>query len=118
MTNYAKGVRNERKTIDLLDSCGYTCTRAAGSHGLWDVIAIHPSHVRLIQVKSNGWPGAVEMEQMEAFGVPLFISREVWRWNDREKKPLTRVLKSDTPLGGWAAQPRFTEWLNNLKGGD
>jgi hypothetical protein len=116
MTNYTKGTRNEHKTMAALETAGYTCTRAAGSHGMWDVIAIHPTHIRLIQVKTNHWPDAVEQEKMDLFKTPLFVSKEIWRWNDFARQPLVRVLPSDVPLGGWECQGRLEEWLNGLKG--
>ena len=53
MNNKAKGTRLERKIADLLEALGYDVTRAAGSHGLWDLVATHPTHVRYIQVKAE-----------------------------------------------------------------
>ena len=35
-----KGDRAERKCIALLAAAGYACTRAAGSFGLFDVLAV------------------------------------------------------------------------------
>lgn len=40
--NYARGAQFERKVKDYLESKGFYAVRAAGSHGLTDVIAIAP----------------------------------------------------------------------------
>ena len=97
MNTKAKGTRNEHKTMRCLEAIGYACTRAAASLGLWDVIAIGAHDVRCIQVKSNRWPGSVEMEALELFECPRCVSREVWRWDDQEKRgqrvcPKVRLL--------------------------
>lgn len=60
-----KGTRAEHRAIRILESCGYVCTRAGGSLGLFDVIAIGPHDVRIVQVKCGGaYLSAVEREQI------------------------------------------------------
>ena len=54
MNAKAKGTRAERRAMRLLEAAGYSCTKAGGSLGLFDVIAIGPRDVRLVQVKSGG----------------------------------------------------------------
>jgi len=46
----AKGSRAERKAIKLLEADGYVCTKAGGSLGIFDVIALGPNAVRCVQV--------------------------------------------------------------------
>jgi Holliday junction resolvase len=77
----AKGSRAERRAIRLLEAAGYVCTKAGGSLGLFDVIAIGPADVRLLQVKAGTkYLSAVEREQIAALTVPANVSRECWRF--------------------------------------
>ncbi len=92
MNTAAKGRRNEHKSIRLLESLGYDCTRAAASKGVWDVIGIGPTDFVLCQVKSNGWPSSVEMEQMERFKSPLNAKKIVHRWRDNQRHPDVRTI--------------------------
>ena len=52
-----KGTRNEHRTMALLESAGYHCTRSGGSLGVFDVIGIGSSDIVLVQVKTRDWPG-------------------------------------------------------------
>lgn len=47
MKTKGKGNRNEHRRIRLLESAGYTYTRAAASLAAWDVIAVGSSDVVL-----------------------------------------------------------------------
>ena len=77
----------------ILENDGYTCTRASASLGLFDVIAIGPTDVRLIQVKSGSkYLSAVEREQIHNLIVPANVSRECWRFPDRARVPLIERL--------------------------
>jgi len=49
--NYRRGYALERNVKKYLESIGYKATRAAGSHGLFDVWALGPDHVLLVQCK-------------------------------------------------------------------
>ena len=88
----AKGTRLEHRTMKFLEAQGYGCTRAAASLGEFDVIAIGPNDVKLVQVKANRRPGSVEMEQMKAFRCPQNCSKEVWVWKDRARLPIVEIL--------------------------
>ena len=57
--------RGAHRSIMLLESAGYTCTRAAASMGCCDIIGISPTDVVLVQVKTRDWPGSVEMEMIQ-----------------------------------------------------
>lgn len=62
MSNYSKGVAYERKAKKELEALGYQVTRAAGSHGPWDLIAIPPKgRVRCIQIKRTTSPLGVSL---------------------------------------------------------
>jgi len=90
-----KGSRAEHKTIRVLEAAGYCCTRAAGSLGAWDVIAIGPGDVRLVQVKSGKAPycSPAEREGLELFQVPpTGVRKELWRWRDWARAPEIEVV--------------------------
>lgn len=85
-----KGTRNEHRSMALLEAAGYVCIRAAGSHGVWDFVAVGPHDIVFVQVKSNRWPGSVEMEAMQLFVVPSNGRKVVHRWDDRQRMPRVR----------------------------
>lgn len=55
MNSYIKGRRYEYEVKKILTRLGYIVLRSAGSHGLFDLIAIHPitKNVIFIQVKKE-----------------------------------------------------------------
>jgi hypothetical protein len=60
-----KGTRNEHRSIALLESAGYRCSRSAASLGEWDIVGIGPGRCGAGPGKNSGlaWPrgdGAVE----------------------------------------------------------
>jgi Holliday junction resolvase len=89
----AKGSRNERRSIELLEAGGYACTRAAASLGVLDIVGVGPSDVVLAQVKSNHWPGSVEMEAIRSFLCPANCKKLIHRWQDRKRIPDVRVVE-------------------------
>jgi Holliday junction resolvase len=88
----AKGSRNERRSMALLEAAGYVCTKAGGSLGAWDVIGIGTNDFVLVQVKSNAWPGSVEMETLQLFRVPKNCKKLVHRWRDMKRAPDVREV--------------------------
>lgn len=92
MNAKAKGTRNEHRSIRLLEAAGYACTRAAASLGAWDIIGIGRNDAVLLQVKTNAWPGSVEMETLRAFICPPNCKKLVHRWRDRQRLPDVREL--------------------------
>lgn len=83
----AKGARNERRSMAILEAAGYRCTRAAGSLGAWDVIGIGRTDIVLCQVKTRDWPSTVEMEALRDFQAPPNARKIVHRWRDRQRLP-------------------------------
>jgi hypothetical protein len=83
----AKGTRNEHRSIRILESAGYRCTRAAASLGEWDIIGIGSTDVVLVQVKTRDWPGSVELEQLKLFPAPPNARKLLHRWRDRQSVP-------------------------------
>lgn len=93
MNTKAKGSRAERRAIRILEAAGYVCTKAGGSLGLFDVIAIGPHDVRCVQVKSGGaYLSAVEREQIQGMVAPANVTRESWRFPDRCRTPVIERL--------------------------
>ena len=93
MNGKRKGTRAEHRVMKLLEKTGYVCTRAAGSLGLFDVIAIGSSTIRLIQVKSGGeYLSGIEREAICALVVPPNVTRECWRLPTGCRSPLIEIL--------------------------
>ncbi len=88
MSNYSKGRKREYDVMDILKKAGYQCLRTAGSHGMWDVIAIGPSNIRLIQVKLNRTPTPAERRAIEEFRVAPRTTKEVWMFRTGARKPI------------------------------
>jgi Archaeal holliday junction resolvase (hjc) len=88
-----KGSRNEHKAMKILQAAGYHTTRAAGSFGMFDVIAINAQGLRLIQVKTNRDASPVEREGIALFdGLPPNASKEVWIFRDYAKEPIIKII--------------------------
>ncbi len=87
-----KGTRNEHRAMKILESAGYSCTRAAASLGLFDVIAIGRQGVRLVQVKSNRDASPIEREAITLFETPAGVSKEIWIFKDYAREPIIRNL--------------------------
>lgn len=83
-SNYNRGRRAEYRAIKDLEAAGYIATRSAGSHGIWDIVAINKNGVRLIQVKSDNdecdvkFDCRVALEQMQKLHCPDNVTCEVW----------------------------------------
>jgi Holliday junction resolvase len=92
MNTKAKGSRNERRSIAILESVGYRCSRSAASLGAWDVIGIGPADVVLVQVKTNTWPDREEMEKLHTFPAPANTRKLVHRYIDGKKLPDVREV--------------------------
>ena len=84
VTNYQRGRSAEYKAVKELQAAGYIVTRSAGSHGLWDIMAVNKNGVRLIQIKSDAdendvrYDCNVAKEKMATLPRPLNVTCEVW----------------------------------------
>jgi hypothetical protein len=77
----------------LLEAEGYCCTRAGGSLGVFDVIAIGSTHVGAIQVKAGtSRLTPAERRAVGAIVVPDNVSREYWRFLDYARAPIIERL--------------------------
>jgi len=73
----------------VLEAAGYVCTKAGGSLGVFDVVAIGARDFRCVQVKAGGsYCSAVERERLQLLEVPANCSKEIWRFPDRCRAPL------------------------------
>ena len=89
----AKGTRAEHRAMRILEAAGYVVTRSSSSLGLFDVIAVGPADIRLVQVKAGTkYLSAVEREAIMELDVPANVSRECWRFPDRCRGPLIERL--------------------------
>ena len=88
-----KGTRAERRAIKILEAAGYHCTKAGGSLGAFDVIALGRLGVRAIQVKSGGARlSPLERETIKGLDLCATITREYWRFPDYARVPIIEVL--------------------------
>ena len=69
-SSYTRGRAREYRSMDLLETAGYSPLRMAGSHGVWDVVGISASGIVLVQVKLGCRPTLAEMEEMVTFPCP------------------------------------------------
>jgi len=77
---YRRGVRFERRIVDLLRGCGWVVIRSPASKGSFDVIACRSGTIYLIQAKLNGRASPGERRKLIesarlAGGEPILASR-------------------------------------------
>lgn len=98
MSAKSKGAYTERMARDVLKALGYYVTKAAGSLGLFDLVAVGPRDVRLVQVKTNRKPSALEMDRIRDFGAEqtwfVPVHKEVWVHVRRRGWDIDRIGKS------------------------
>jgi len=106
MTNYTRGRDYEYKTVNLLRDQGYHAQRTAGSHGLFDAVAVGHGQVRLINIKAGYWPPPAEREAFYGLDVPGRavvelpytgykhihpVTLEIWRWDKGDRMHYIRL---------------------------
>ncbi len=87
MNPKAKGSRNERRSMEIVEKAGYHCTRSAGSLGLWDFIGVGKTDFVLVQCKTRDWPGTIEMAELREFSCPPNTKKLIHRWVDYRRLP-------------------------------
>jgi len=92
MMSKRKGTRNEHGSIRLLEAAGYSCTRSAGSLGVFDLVGIGKTDVVLVQVKTRDWPSTDDLEVLRDFSCPPNCRKLVHRWRDRIHLPDVKEL--------------------------
>ena len=84
MTQYTRGTAFERAIAKRFVDDGYFVVRAAGSHGVADLVALKPTQVVLVQCKLGG-PGELTRTEWNTFleaarrvrAAPVVASRPV-----------------------------------------
>lgn len=92
MNSKAKGSRNERKSMAILEAAGYVCMKAGASLGVFDVIGVSATDMIGVQTKSNRWPSALEMEAIREFKAPSNFRKLVHCWRDYKRTPDVREV--------------------------
>lgn len=91
----AKGRRYERKAQAILEAAGYAVTIAAASLGCFDLVAVGPKDVRLVQVKGGIRPycSPGEREAIQLLPVPsCCCSKELWKFQKFARAPQIEVI--------------------------
>jgi len=99
MTNTRRGHDTERKCAQELKALGYDVVRSAASKSIWDIIAIGPHDIRLIQCKrtkrtnhSAAAPKSVLKEMRSAPAPSDGVSKQLWTWVDRKGWVVTTLI--------------------------
>lgn len=111
-TSYIREANHERKIMHNYQKLGYQCTRAAGSHGLADVIAWNSNEIVFIASQSVEW----DLKKIEA----------IWRTLIRPPNSLlkfytkTEILDGDELAAkhGWIINPvsnQLIQYANSRK---
>lgn len=64
MSGATRGIYLERRAAEILSGHGWFTIRAAGSHGVADVVAIAPAVVVFVQCKTDGQMGGTEWNRL------------------------------------------------------
>ena len=92
MNTSRQGHSRERQCVRELTERGYVAIRSAGSKKMWDVVAIGPNDIKLIQCKKTNKniqsaiaPKAV-VEEMRYAPAPNsgVVTKELWTWVNRK----------------------------------
>jgi len=79
MTNYDRGRNLEYLARDELISRGYILIiRSAGSKGPFDLCAISPNDIVLVQVKASSARRKAAVENLRKIQVPKNVRKEIW----------------------------------------
>ena len=74
MSNYDKGARQENQLKKIKEADGAYVMRSAGSKGLFDLVAIYPEWIELIQVKTYGQ----KVDKAPLYNFPLPPNTSIW----------------------------------------
>ena len=102
----AKGRRYEHKAKRLLEAAGYTVARPGASLGVFDLWALGPVDIRLVQVKGGIRPYCrpLEREAMALAVAPPNASREIWKfYRGRRGGPIIEIVERMSVAGPAAA---------------
>jgi Holliday junction resolvase len=92
MNASAKGRRAEYRSARLLEAAGYVVFRSAASKGVFDLIAIGPTDLCLVQVKCARPPSPAEHETLRLFAAPANCKKLAHVWKPRARFPMVTEL--------------------------
>ena len=96
--NYVHGRAREYHAMRTLSKLGaLDVKRSYGSHGLFDIYAVFPDHVSLIQVKSSKYIRPGELAGLKDFAAKITsraISVELWQYQGRGRPVLMTHLSA------------------------
>jgi len=92
-----KGTRRENEVKKILEAEGAGVTRAAGSLGVFDLVAIYHWGTIGVEVKSGRWESIAHRVRIEVTSRNLNLPAEVWRKKNRQPWE----IKHFTKAGGW-----------------
>lgn len=93
-TNYERGRRYEYKSMEILRDAGYAVSRAAGSHGPWDVMGSSTVDLLFVQVKYNCTVSKAEFEQFALYPVPTCARKLIHTYYKGTRKPVVTLVAS------------------------
>jgi Holliday junction resolvase len=76
--NYEKGRKAEYEAKKHLIMQGFVVTRAAGSKGPWDLIAVGPNHIKLVSVLREGSDRPSRRRKLRKVPAPPCVIKEMW----------------------------------------
>lgn len=114
--SYRKGANRERQVMKLLEEKEFLVTRAAGSHGAADLIALKKGQIFLIQVKrtKSKWSGFGPKEREELCNdAELAGGQAVLAWWP-PNRPLQWIYPMDWPKPpkGYFTESEFLQSLH------
>ncbi len=100
MTNYRRGTVPEYAIMKFYEKHEFYTIRSAGSHGMFDVVAIRETNqpsddrtaVVLIQAKRNLSPKALDKLMKELDGCKVFGTPEIWNFTQKKKRGKVSVM--------------------------
>jgi hypothetical protein len=112
--NYCKGYRAELHIKKSLEGLGWCAQRTAASHGPFDVMAVAPRAVLLIQSKSGGKPSPSDYKSLVDLAVPEHVLKLVLWFPDGPSAG--RILycggsDGPVPVPSWCVGLRWFEGL-------
>ena len=94
-TNYERGRAAEYRATAALRKLGYLVTRSASSKGAFDLVAVGPNDIRLVQVKLGRAISRKEFEHLKQLSKEYtrdLVYIEVWWYpGNRQRCQVTRL---------------------------
>ena len=93
--NYRAGRAKEYAAVTTLERRGWYAQRTAGSHGLFDIAALHPNGGALfVQIKRGRKPSVTQDENLAVFAALKnpHVIRELWWYPKGQSRPIITVL--------------------------